>query len=145
VVLLAVYLLIALAPLALAYMQGLPRRSFSDELSSALAMVAFAMLLMEFVLSGRSALRSLVVVMRNAPWSAIAERHVEGIEDQTGAQMTAHRPADPTGAVCPAILCSGREPTCPSISFESISVLPLVCDRLPKVKSRRSGKISSIA
>ena len=52
-VLVAVYLLIALAPLALAYLQGLPRRSFSDELSSALAMVAFAMLLMEFALSGR--------------------------------------------------------------------------------------------
>ena len=52
-VLLAIYLLIAFAPLALAYMQDLPRRSFSDELSSALAMVAFAMLLMEFVLSGR--------------------------------------------------------------------------------------------
>ncbi|MFQ6007193.1 MAG: ferric reductase-like transmembrane domain-containing protein [Woeseia sp.] len=52
-VLLTVYLLIGLMPLALAYMQDLPRRSFSDELSSALAMVAFAMLLMEFVLSGR--------------------------------------------------------------------------------------------
>lgn len=52
-VLLAVYLSIALAPLALAYMQDLPRRSFSDEMSSALAMVAFAMLLGEFVLSGR--------------------------------------------------------------------------------------------
>lgn len=38
-VLLAVYLLIALAPLALAYMQDLPPRSFSDEMSSALAMV----------------------------------------------------------------------------------------------------------
>jgi predicted ferric reductase len=33
--------------------QDLPRRSFSDEMSSALAMVAFAMLLGEFVLSGR--------------------------------------------------------------------------------------------
>lgn len=52
-VLLAVYVLIALAPLALAYMQDLPRRSFIDELSSALAMVGFAMLLIEFVLSGR--------------------------------------------------------------------------------------------
>lgn len=51
--LLAVYVLVALAPLAIAYMQGFPRRNFSDELSSALAMVAFAMLLMEFVLSGR--------------------------------------------------------------------------------------------
>jgi len=52
-VLLTAYLLIVLAPLALAYIQGLPRRNFSDELSSALALVAFAMLLMEFVLSGR--------------------------------------------------------------------------------------------
>lgn len=51
--LLIAYLLIVLAPLALAYIQGLPRRSFWDELSSALAMVAFAMLLMEFLLSGR--------------------------------------------------------------------------------------------
>lgn len=45
--------MIVLTPLALAYIQDLPRRSFSDELSSALAMAAFAMLLMEFVLSGR--------------------------------------------------------------------------------------------
>ena len=52
-ILLTFYLLIALAPLALAHMQDLPRRSFSDELSSALAMVGFAMLLMEFALSGR--------------------------------------------------------------------------------------------
>ena len=52
-VLLTIYVLIALAPLVLAYMQGIPRRNFRDELSSALAMVAFAMLLMEFVLSGR--------------------------------------------------------------------------------------------
>ena len=42
VLLLTLYLLIALAPLALAYLQGIPRRSFGDELSSALAMVAFA-------------------------------------------------------------------------------------------------------
>jgi len=52
-ILLFAYLLIVLAPLALAYLQGLPPRSFSDELSSALVMVAFAMLLMEFLLSGR--------------------------------------------------------------------------------------------
>ena len=52
-VLLTIYVLIVLTPLAFAYMQGIPRRNFSDELSSALAMVAFAMLLMEFVLSGR--------------------------------------------------------------------------------------------
>lgn len=47
------YGVVALAPLAIAYAEGLPPRGFRDELSSALAMVAFAMLLMEFVLSGR--------------------------------------------------------------------------------------------
>ncbi|NIA68401.1 ferredoxin reductase family protein [Pelagibius litoralis] len=47
------YISVALAPLALAYAQGIEPRGFRDELSSALAMVAFAMLLMEFVLSGR--------------------------------------------------------------------------------------------
>ncbi|MHA1528948.1 MAG: ferredoxin reductase family protein [Alphaproteobacteria bacterium] len=52
-VLLAVYVLVASAPLILAYMQGLPRRGLIDEVSSSLSMVAFAMLLMEFVLSGR--------------------------------------------------------------------------------------------
>ncbi len=52
-VLLTAYLSIVLAPLALAFIQDLPRRGFIDELSSAVAMVAFAMLLMEFVLSGR--------------------------------------------------------------------------------------------
>jgi predicted ferric reductase len=51
--LLLVYLAIALAPLALSAVLGIPRRSFGDELASAAAMVAFAMLLMEFVLSGR--------------------------------------------------------------------------------------------
>ena len=44
---------IALTPLVLAYLQDLPPRNFSDEFSSAVAIVAFAMLLMEFVLSGR--------------------------------------------------------------------------------------------
>lgn len=51
--LLALYCAIVLLPLLLAALQGLPRRPFLDELSSALAMVAFAMLLVEFVLSGR--------------------------------------------------------------------------------------------
>ena len=51
--LLAAYLLIVLLPLLLARLQGLPPRPFAAELSSALAMVAFAMLLTEFVLSGR--------------------------------------------------------------------------------------------
>jgi len=53
VALLTIYLSIVLMPLVLAYLQDLPRRHFSDELSSALAMLAFAMLLMEFVISGR--------------------------------------------------------------------------------------------
>ena len=43
--LLLFYLLIALTPLALAWAQGLPRRPLVDELSSALAAVGFAMLL----------------------------------------------------------------------------------------------------
>ncbi len=47
------YVAIALAPLILAYAQGLEPRGFLDELSSALGMVGFAMLLTEFVLSGR--------------------------------------------------------------------------------------------
>ncbi len=51
--LLLFYLLIALTPLALAWAQGLPRRPLVDELSSALAAVGFAMLLIEFVISGR--------------------------------------------------------------------------------------------
>ena len=53
VVLLAGYLVIVFLPLGLAYSQAAPRESLSDEVSSALAMVAFAMLLMEFLLSGR--------------------------------------------------------------------------------------------
>ncbi len=53
VALLIIYLSVVLMPLVLAYLQDLPRRHFSDEFSSALAMLAFAMLLMEFVMSGR--------------------------------------------------------------------------------------------
>ncbi|MDX1710415.1 MAG: ferredoxin reductase family protein [Rhodovibrionaceae bacterium] len=49
----AIYIAVALAPVALAWAQGLPPRPFLDELSSAVALVAFAVLLMEFVLSGR--------------------------------------------------------------------------------------------
>jgi predicted ferric reductase len=48
-----VYSLLALTPLGLAWIQDLPRRPLLDELSSALAAVGFAMLLMEFVISGR--------------------------------------------------------------------------------------------
>lgn len=47
------YLLIALAPLALAAGSGRPPRPVMDEIASGMAMVAFAILLMEFVLSGR--------------------------------------------------------------------------------------------
>lgn len=48
-----IYSLVALTPLGLAWIQDLPRRPLLDEFSSALAAVGFAMLLMEFVVSGR--------------------------------------------------------------------------------------------
>lgn len=51
--LLVLYLLVALAPLALAALLGTPARNPWRELASGLAMVGFAMLLLEFVLSGR--------------------------------------------------------------------------------------------
>jgi predicted ferric reductase len=51
--LLILYGSIALAPLGLAAALGMPKRALRDELASGLAMVGFAMLLMEFVLSGR--------------------------------------------------------------------------------------------
>lgn len=53
VILLPAYLAITVAPLVLAWMQDLPRRPVLDDLSSGLAMAAFAILLVEFVLSGR--------------------------------------------------------------------------------------------
>ncbi len=53
VLLIAIYLGVAVTPLALAYAQGLPPRPFQDELASGLALVGFAMLLIEFLLSGR--------------------------------------------------------------------------------------------
>ena len=52
-VLLAAYVVVALMPVGLAAWQGLPPRPFLDEFSSALAMVGFSMMLVEFVLSGR--------------------------------------------------------------------------------------------
>ena len=53
VLLIAGYLGLAITPLGLAYAQGLPPRPFQDELASGLALVGFAMLSMEFLLSGR--------------------------------------------------------------------------------------------
>ena len=53
IMLLVAYVAVALLPLGLAAWQGLPPRPFRDEFSSALAMVGFSMLLVEFVLSGR--------------------------------------------------------------------------------------------
>ncbi len=51
--LIAIYLGIVLAPILLAYLQELPPRNWMDEFSTALALAAFAGLLIEFVLSGR--------------------------------------------------------------------------------------------
>ncbi|WP_417670014.1 ferric reductase-like transmembrane domain-containing protein [Roseibium sp.] len=48
-----VYLCIVLLPLTLSVLSGWPARSFWDELASAAGMVAFAILLAEFLLSGR--------------------------------------------------------------------------------------------
>lgn len=47
------YLTLVTFPLGMAYLQGKPARAFGDELSTGLAMAGFAMLLVEFVLSGR--------------------------------------------------------------------------------------------
>ncbi|GAB4228181.1 MAG: ferredoxin reductase family protein [Methyloligellaceae bacterium] len=52
-ILLGTYIAIAAAPLFLSWIQGLPPRSFGDEIASGLAMTAFAIILVEFVLSGR--------------------------------------------------------------------------------------------
>lgn len=51
--LLMLYVAIALSPLLLALIAGRPPRGFWRELATGLAMVGFAMLLLEFVLSGR--------------------------------------------------------------------------------------------
>lgn len=51
--LLASYLALSLAPVTLAALQPLARRPWPDELSSGLAMAGYAVLLMEFALSGR--------------------------------------------------------------------------------------------
>lgn len=52
-ILIAGYLCLAVTPLALAYAEGMPPRPFRDELAAGLGLVGFAMLLMEFFLSGR--------------------------------------------------------------------------------------------
>lgn len=51
--LIAGYLVVTLTPLVLSALQGRAMRPFWDEISSGLAMTAFAILLVEFVLSGR--------------------------------------------------------------------------------------------
>lgn len=53
ILLLILYLALTLAPLALAWGQGLPSRGVWDEIASGLALAGFAILLVEFVLSGR--------------------------------------------------------------------------------------------
>jgi len=51
--LLSIYLVIVLLPLALSWMGGRPPRSVWDELASGAGMLAFAIILAEFLLSGR--------------------------------------------------------------------------------------------
>lgn len=53
VALLGLYVVVALSPLLLALLAGKPARNFWRELSAGLAMLGFAMLMLEFVLSGR--------------------------------------------------------------------------------------------
>jgi len=53
IALIAIYVAVLVAPLVLAYAQGLPQRHWQDELSSGLAMVAFTGVMIEFLLSGR--------------------------------------------------------------------------------------------
>lgn len=53
VFLLLLYLAIIFAPLAMAFAQDLPRRVLNDEAASGMAMLAFAMMCMEFFSSGR--------------------------------------------------------------------------------------------
>lgn len=53
VVLVGLYIAVLIAPLAIAWLARMPRRPLLDELSSSMALLAFAVLLVEFVLSGR--------------------------------------------------------------------------------------------
>ena len=72
--LVVIYIVLAALPLALAYSQNHELRPWRDELSSAMAMVAYAMLLMEFVISGRFRIISgrigIDVSMRFHRWAA---------------------------------------------------------------------------
>jgi predicted ferric reductase len=52
-VLISAYIALMIAPLALSFAQGLPARSLRDDIASGLGLVAFTILLVEFVLSGR--------------------------------------------------------------------------------------------
>lgn len=52
-ILILAYLTLAFSPLALSALQDLPPRAITDELASGLGMVALAILLVEFILSGR--------------------------------------------------------------------------------------------
>lgn len=52
--LVALYLGTAALPLLIASLSGVPRASFRDEVATGLALVVFAMVLLEFVLAGRS-------------------------------------------------------------------------------------------
>jgi len=51
--LIVIYLCVVLLPLGLSYFSGRPSRSFWDELASGAGLLAFAILLLEFLLSGR--------------------------------------------------------------------------------------------
>ncbi|MFY0691066.1 MAG: ferredoxin reductase family protein [Paracoccaceae bacterium] len=51
--LLLFYIVVAASPLALAWLYGGPPRTLSDEIASGLGLMAFSMILIEFVLSGR--------------------------------------------------------------------------------------------
>jgi predicted ferric reductase len=74
--LLGLYIALSLAPLALAGLQPAPPRPWLAELSSGLAMAGFAMLLLEFVLSGRyrhiTARVGMDLTMRFHQWMALA-------------------------------------------------------------------------
>ncbi|MFO7757196.1 MAG: hypothetical protein R6V26_01750, partial [Roseovarius sp.] len=52
-ILIPLYLIVALLPLALGWAQGLPPRAFPDEVASAAGLVVLAMILAEFFLLGR--------------------------------------------------------------------------------------------